>query len=329
MIYLKVKDDKLDILLNYFPDNFIAPAEDEYRDDKTRYIRKNVSFGVLEVLMKKEKRITDSNKVFKAVVNSLEDILERTTSLAKDIADDYLHNVIKIHGNQKNILERCIFGIEGQEKHSDFVQAVKNKMSSSLDESAEDICALVKETRLVDYHIGAYNLFHNLSPKPNITENHNLKKFLLGLSHLFFDSLNKNNITLSLHKVNSNFKCAFEYETLNVAMHCFIENLVKYVKPYTTVYADSDDSNGRLVFTMESIRIEKKELSDIYERGVSGSNVPSDLRGNGIGMYQLKKAIDRSGISLNIDIDYSQNSEVDEIAYTKNTFTFHFSEYSV
>lgn len=329
MIHLRVKNNKMDLLMNSFPENFVAPEKEEEKDEKMRYIRKNTNFGIMEVLAINEQRIAKSNKVFKAFVTSLESILENTINRAREIADDYLHNIVKIHGNQKSILERCIFGTEGQDSYNDFVEAVKNKIKNTPDEFSEDICALVKETRLIDYHIGGYNLFHNLSPKPNITENHNLKKFLLGLSHLFFDSLGRNNIILRLHDINEHFKCSFEYETFNVAMHCFIENLVKYSKPYTTVVARTDDINGKLIFNMESIRLEKNEIGEIFKRGISGSNVPDDLRGKGIGMYQLKKAIDRSGIKLDVESDHSSMSNINGVSYTQNKFIFSFPRYSI
>jgi|SRR3989344_3138836 len=328
MIHLRIENEKREVLMDSFPEDFIIPKKEEERNEKMRYVRKNTNFGVLEVLAINEQRIANSNKVFKMFVISLENILENTMNRAKEFADDYLHNIVKIHGNQKSILERCIFGIEGQDSYNDFVEAVKDKMKKNPDEFSEDICALVKETRLIDYHVGGYNLFHNLSPKSNITENHNLKKFLLGLSHLFFDSFRKNNVVLSLYNIDKDFKCSFEYETFNVAMHCFIENLVKYSKPYTTVMAYTDNT-GKLIFKMESIRLEKNEIEEIFKRGVSGSNVPDDLRGKGIGMYQLKKAIDRSGIKLDIETDYSNMSYVDEIKYTSNNFIFSFPKYLI
>lgn len=329
MIHLRIKNDKMDTLMDTFPENFVIPENEEEKSEKVRYIRKNTNFGVMEILAINEQRIANSNKVFKTFVISLEHILENTINRAREIADDYLHNIVKIHGNQKSILERCVFGTEGQDSYNDFVEAVKNKIKNNPDEFSEDICALVKETRLIDHHIGGYNLFHNLSPKPNITENHNIKKFLLGLSHLFFDSLSKNNVVLSLHNIDENFKCSFEYETFNVAMHCFIENLVKYSKPYATVAARTDNDSGELIFCMESIRIEKNEINEIFKRGVSGSNVPDDLRGKGIGMYQIKKAIDRSGIKLEIEPDHSKMSNLNGVKYTKNSFIFSFPKYSI
>ncbi len=130
-------------------------------------------------------------------------------------------------------------------------------------------------------------------------------------------------------EVDKNFLCSFEYETFNIAMHSFIENIVKYSKPYTTVRVYTQNESGELVFEMESIRIDRNEISKIFERGVSGRHVPEYLRGKGIGMYQLKKALDRSRISIIISADLSKGTKIGDINYTKNTFVFRFPNYSL
>ena len=248
--------------------------------------------------------------------------------MAKKMADDYLHNIVKIHGNQKSIVERCVSEAEGKENYNEFVTAVKENIQREPGIFAEDLCALSKEVRLIDYHIGGYKLLHDASARVSVTNNHNLKKFLLGLLHLFFDSFKKNNVLVSLHEVDENFFCAFEYETFNIAMHSFIENAVKYAKPYSKIVVHTKAGGRELSFVMESIRIEKDEIRKIYERGAYGSNVPEFLRGNGIGMYLLKQSLDRSNISIDIAPDYSQNSTgADNIQYIKNTFMFTFPKY--
>ena len=110
MIHLRIENEKREVLMDSFPEDFIIPKKEEERNEKMRYVRKNTNFGVLEVLAINEQRIANSNKVFKMFVISLENILENTMNRAKEFADDYLHNIVKIHGNQKSILERCIFG---------------------------------------------------------------------------------------------------------------------------------------------------------------------------------------------------------------------------
>ena len=332
MIYLRVTDQNNEVAVNSFPDKFIVPRQESERTPKSRYLRKNVTFGTLELLLNEEERIANSNKVFNAFVATIETALESSIShnleKAREMADDYLHNIIKIHGNQKSIVERCVFGAEGQESYDDFVSVVKENVQRAPGVFAEDICALSKEVRLVDYHIGGYNLLRDISSRITITNNHNLKKFLLGLSHLFFESFRKNNVVVSLHDVNEDFLCSFEYETFNIAMHSFLENTVKYSKPYSRVIVYTRAESSELIFQMESVRIEKDEITKIFDRGISGRCVPADLRGSGIGMYQLKKALDRSGISITVSPDLSQSSEVNGVRYTKNTFSFRFPRYS-
>ncbi|MEK7568672.1 MAG: ATP-binding protein [Patescibacteria group bacterium] len=332
MICLKVTVPTSGVVVNSFPDDFTVPKQESQKNKKSRYFRKNTSFGILEFLLIEEERVANSNKVFNAFVVAIETALEKSIShnleKAREMADDYLHNIIKIHGNQKSIVERCVFGAEGQESYTDFVSVVKENVQRNPDMFAEDICALSKEIRLVDYHIGGYNLLRDASSRVTITDNHNLKKFLLGLSHLFFEFFRKNNVVVSLHDISESFLCSFEYETFNIAMHSFLENTVKYSKPYSRIIVYTRTESGELIFQMESVRIEKDEIIKIFERGVFGRCVPEDLRGSGIGMYQLKKALDRSRISVTVSPDHSQSSEVNGVRYTKNTFSFRFPKYS-
>ncbi len=293
MIHLRVADSDGKAFINSFPADFVTPKQGKEEKDKSRYIRKDLEFGTLEILTIGEERIAYSNRVFNPFVSAIETVVTQSMSnssqKAKEMSDDYLHNIVKIHGNQKSIVERCVHGAEGQASYNDFVATVKRDIEKKPDEFAEDICALSKEVRLVDYHIGGYKLLQDSFSRINITDNHNLRKFLLGLSHLFFESFTKNSVVLSLHDIDENFLCSFEYETFNIAMHSFLENTVKYSKPYSRVNVYTHTESGDLIFEMESVRIEKDETEKIFERGVFGRNVPDDLRGSGIGMYGLKK----------------------------------------
>ncbi|MFA6969430.1 MAG: hypothetical protein WC217_02415, partial [Candidatus Paceibacterota bacterium] len=285
-----------------------------------------------ELLLVDEERIANSNKVFNAFVFATESLLGslalHASNEAKEITDDYLHNIIKIHGNQKSIIERCVLTAEGQPSYSDFVTRVKTELVRHPDNFAEDICALSKEIRLVDYHIGGYRLLKDSSPRINITDNHNLKKFLLGLSHLFFDAFTHRRVFFSLHDVNGDLLCSFEYETFNIAMHSFLENAVKYCKPDTHARAYTNEF-GQLIFDMVSIRIEADEMQEIRKRGIYGKNVPENLRGSGIGMYQIDRAIRRSAITLDIKSDSSQSFiDADGVKYCLNKFIFSFPKYS-
>ena len=313
--------------MDSFPNGFLSPGSDGFNKDGERYLHKNLKNGEYEILLAAEPRIANSNKVFNAFILALETILEsiteHTSQRAQELTDDYLHNIIKIHGNQKSIIERCVADSEGQTSYRDFVAATAKSLQKRPGDFAEDICALSKEIRLVDYHIGGHKLLKD-SSRISITDNHDLKKFLLGLSHLFFESLSKKGVLLELYKMEDGFRCSFEYETFNIAMHNFIENIVKYAQPKSTVTVSTNSIERMLMFQMLSIKIEPDEKEHILQRGVHGTHVPREKRGSGIGMYQMKKALDRSGILIDIVPDQSQSFDIDGIKYGRNTFIFHF-----
>ncbi len=319
MILIEAKNQRGESIVNTFPDTEIP--------NSARCVQRATQFGEVKICIDGESRIVNSNKVFNSYTSALIEALELTFNVieknARIIADDYLHNITKIHGNQKSIIERLTMFAEEGDTYSDFRNRVKDTVKESLDDTAEDICALAKEVRLIDYHIGGYKLLTNIS-EPLVTHNHNLKKFLLGLTHLFFESFNTNNILVSLHDVQSDFRCSFEYETFNIALHSFVENITKYAKPYSKVTAYTDFSSMTLTFEMESIRIDKDEKIKIFERGFSGRCVPKDMRGSGIGMYLMKKSLERSNIEISVVTDYGQSTELNGVRYDKNKFIFYF-----
>lgn len=318
MILIRAKNRNGELIIDTFIE--VLPIH-------ARCIEKVTSFGEVNICVLDEDRISKSNKVFNTFTATLINVLETTFGVidknAKIIADDYLHNITKIHGNQKSIIERLTMSAEQSDTYNGFKNQVKETIVGTPDDVVEDICALAKEVRLIDYHIGGYKLLTNINP-PQITFNHNLKKFLLGLSHLFFDSFKEANILISLHEINPDFKCSFEYETFNIAMHAFIENITKYAKPYSKVIVYTNEDSNSLIFEMESIRIEREEKFKIFERGFSGRCVPKEMKGSGIGMYLLKQSLERSGIEFNFIPDYSHSSEVNDIRYDKNKFIFYF-----
>ncbi|MEK9160915.1 MAG: hypothetical protein AAB440_02690 [Patescibacteria group bacterium] len=330
MIYIGATNKDGERIFSTFPESFVSPSTPSSHVGGQRYLRQAAAFGSYEILLQEEPRISNSNKVFNAFVQLTEQTLaaavHNLSAKALELSDDYLHNIVKIHGNQKSIVERCVASAEGQPTYADFENTVREYVQTHPQETATDLCALSNEIRLVDYHIGGYNLLRGAHTRTSVREV-NLKKFLLGLSHLFFQQLSKNRIMLSLHNVDEHMLCAFDYETFNVAMHGFLENTTKYAKPYSKISVFTKSGSGDLVFEMQSIRIEKNETNIILERGEYGKNVPDDLRGSGIGMYQLKKALDVSGIQFGVFPDHTTQEYVDKVPYTPNTFVFTFPKY--
>lgn len=334
MIYLRVTKKDGNQFMNTFPSDFQFPHENDYEFNKdSKFVRYEKGFGVVEIATVNEERLTYTNKNFVPLINALISVVEisisNSSNTAKELADDYLHNIVKIHGNQKSIVERCVRDAEGHANYRDFVSAVESSIQSKPFDYAQDICSLSNEVRLIDYHIGGYRLLQESDALISVTHNHNLRRFLLGLAHLFFDQFTKKNIEFNLYDVNEDFHCSFEYETFNIAMHSFFENAVKYAKPYSKVSVSTSDESGELSFSMVSTRIDKDEREKISERGVWGKYSPEYLRGSGIGMYLIRKALERSKILMTISSDFSNNSKMDGAEYVPNTFTFKFPQFSI
>jgi signal transduction histidine kinase len=330
MIAIKILNSNSLPVFNTFPEDFDYEL---LKIKDNRYFVKEYDYGSLEVFVSSDKnnndqRLVHSNKNFNSLIRFIEGIspllIKNIKDNTEEILDEYLHNIIKIHGNQKVIVERFTYFEKPTESYSDFVEAVENKIREKPEEFSRDICELSKEIRFMDYHIGGYRLLNNKNLEKDITRQ-NLKRFLLGLSHQFFKDLSINDINLDLRDINENIFCYFEYETFNIAIHNFFQNAVKYTKPQSLIKVSTDNkSQLKLIFSMYSVKIEENEKKTIFDRGTYGVNTPKELRGNGIGMNTIKKALERSNIKLEIEVNQNTSVVSNGIPYTQNVFYFIF-----
>lgn len=333
MICIRVKNEEDDILVDTFSQKYYSLTEEEIGKN-SRYYNEKCEFGFLEIYIKDESRLINSNKNYNVLVSTTKELirilLEGLSKDAGDIIDEHLHNIIKIHGNQKSIIERCTYSGVHHESYGEFVKFVESNLLASPNQFAHDLCELSKEINFMDYHIGGYRLMSDKKMKKTVSFQ-GLKKFLLGLSYSFFDEFNKNKILLNLHDVDEKVFCEFEYETFNIAMHCFLQNAAKYAMPGSKIHVRTNDTKRQIIFSMTSVKIEKNEMGKIFEKGVYGVNAPQVLRGDGIGMFTLKKALERSGIDIYIDADYANNQNDGTVEYVKNSFelTFPNGKYEV
>lgn len=334
MIYLRLKRNG-SVILNTFPEDFkVENYSEKERGVTYQFVSKGDLVNNFEFFIgnsKQNERLIKSRKNFNVILGIIEPIIELVAKNLKEdtnsILEEYLHNLVKIHGNQKSIIERFTDFDKPQESFNDFVDSVSLKIRNNPDQFAKDICDMSKEIRLMDYHIGGYRLLNDKKTEKSLTKQ-NLKKFLLGLSHQFFKDLSGNNIYIELNGVSDKIYCLFEYETFNIAMHNFLQNAVKYSKPNSRIHVKTNDSKKQLIFSMDSVKIERDEMENLFEKGVYGKNTPEKFRGDGIGMNTLKKALMRSNITLHIDPEYANNENYNGVEYVRNVFRFNFPENS-
>ncbi len=320
-------------IFNTFPSGFdVSCLNKNEKGESYQYIKEDREIGTLEIFVlndenKSAERFIRSNKNFSSLVQVIDGLM---STLSKNLRenteealDEYLHNIVKIHGNQKSIVERFTYFEKPKESYTDFVESVKNNIIENTTQFAKDICELSKEIKFMDYQIGGYRLLNDKNTEKSVTKQ-NLRRFLLGLSHQFFKDFSVADIYIELYRIDWDVFCLFEYETFNIAMHNFLQNAVKYAKPGSRIHVTTINEKQQLVFSMDSVKIERDEILKIYEKGRYGKHAPENLKGDGIGMNTLKKALERSNVQLIIDPEYSNNSTYNNVEYVRNVFRFIF-----
>jgi len=135
----------------------------------------------------------------------------------------------------------------------------------------------------------------------------NIKQVLLSLSYPFYKDLGAKRILFSIDFTEGFAEenlAMIDYNFFNVAIHHFMNNVVKYCKYNSSVSVNLLLNPLRLEFSMLSVHIDNMELDKIFNLNYSGKNV-GNLAGSGIGMFMTKKAL----LLMNSDIKIIPGSE--------------------
>jgi signal transduction histidine kinase len=119
-----------------------------------------------------------------------------------------------------------------------------------------------------------------------------------------------------------------DYKMFNLAMHHFMNNAVKYAKPYSKISISFNFKDSILSIVMMSVKIDKDEIKEIFKLGVSGKNVGTRA-GDGVGMFMIDKALTLLGAKMNIHPDYMKHETVHDTHFTENTFLIFISNKNV
>lgn len=97
-----------------------------------------------------------------------------------------------------------------------------------------------------------------------------------------------------------------------------IENCTKYCKPWSSL--DIVIGEGRIVFSMMSVKIEYTERDRIFDKGYSGKNTRFlGKSSSGIGLYHAKKLAEFHNLRLSV-IPWIESDRIDGCPYAENRF---------
>lgn len=255
----------------------------------------------------------------------------RLIKVRDDLKSDYKseyailsHNLITSYSLLQDALGRIIpeEGLAKAENHAEQINIVEKILNSNQQLSAEALLAVVKRVADLQAQIGGLKI---LSGNNRLDlGNHNIKKVLQNIIFPFYEDFKKNNITIrwridydlaELHQIKT------DYKILNVALHQLLNNAVKYTMPYSHIDISFDDDERRLIFDMDSIKIEPDEIDRIFELRYRGKNVKKIDAGEGIGMYMAKKALDLLNVTILVHPKYeNEQADILQNKYTRNKF---------
>lgn len=274
-----------------------------------------------------DSRILGSKRHLHDAVAIIERFVDATDKVEQKQGNDYTilsHNLITTHSRLQDILGSIVpeESLANAKDHTEQVAIVKRLLGKDITQTASVYLDILKRVVDLQAQIEGFKILSG-DRKPDIGE-HNILKVIQNVIHPFYAELLLNNVSFKWHidpKVAESKKVKTDYKALNVILHHLLTNAAKYAKPYSCIDIDFDLEALELSFSMKSIRIEKDELSKIFDLGYCGKNVPSSLAGEGVGMYMVKKATKLLGMEFVIIPDYSAHVEdVNGIKYRPNKF---------
>lgn len=275
----------------------------------------------------KEKCFIKSSSKFKTtaevILNSLEMlevIIEKAKSELNKSTSRLIHNLTS--HNAHNIQE--IYSLIPQDgvskkmgKQISFVEKIV------LNESKETAIALLRIAKNNAAMKSEFSVFRKLFEKnPNLQKrNHNVHKVLMNIIYLFFPDFTDKNVKVV---VGENSEMAFfDYDVLHVAFYHIIENAAKYIKPNSEfgITIEKGIKCAEIHMDMTSIEIGKNEKHKIFEEGFSGALATKlGKAGEGIGMSRVKRIMDLSSGSVEINPQENTTEKVMGITYQRNVF---------
>lgn len=335
MIYFELCDKNGEILFSNIDECVEAPIF-EGREKVTHTINevKNIfresSEGFVRLIAVNERDVVNSSSITTKTVRAYEQLIKILKKYKSEQTDSYtifFHNLINTHtklqGEAGSIV--CEFDLIQCEDHQDQLSVVAKAIKSDIEGSARAVLEINK--RIVDLQAQIEG-FKILSGKGELDfGSHNIKRVLLNILYPFYEDFKKLNIKVRIG-IDNNLaeanKLKIDYKIFNVAMHHFFNNALKYCKPYSVIDINFDADNNALQFTMLSVRIEKGELKQIYDLGISGRNA-GEKAGEGVGMYMIKRSLDLLGAKMSIYSNHLVREVFEDFEYVENRFFIYFN----
>ncbi len=334
MIYHELKDTENRLLssnLEEFTKSsiFSGKEKENITLEKIKNIYREYDFGSVRLIATENELAAKTSRISSQTA----DAYSRMILTIKKIRDDsdytyttLRHNLVTTHTKLQGEVGSVVSESELMkcEQHSDQVDFVKKSILFDTQKTTDAFLEIVK--RVVDLQAQIKG-FEMLEGEVDLDiGTHNIKKILLNILYPFYKELKEVNISIYVNistDISETYPIQVDYQVFNIAMHHFINNIIKYAKPYSKVSITFNQDQKTLIFSMLSIKINKEELKTIFDLKISGKNV-GELAGDGVGMYMVKKSLNLLGASMEVSPNYNEHEIVQGIHYVRNNFIIYF-----
>ncbi|EKE05883.1 MAG: hypothetical protein ACD_19C00168G0005 [uncultured bacterium] len=298
------------------------------KSDSIRSEEKEFENGLtMWLVVENESDIINSNRLFSKTFSIYENIVPPLFDYYLEKIRVHSHTLRSIQGKMKQKIDGLAskkdFRAKNYKKSKEKIGVLINK---NIDRAADIFCQLNKRIAEIDAHVEGFDVLY-LGDKLRVSKkSQNIKKILLNIVSPFLKDFESNGVEI-VYTFKDEYalqnKIEIDYKLFNLAYSNFIDNAIKYTMPNSKIivnFTKSPDSFF-ISITMTSIRIDQDEKENVFDEGYSGRYAEADA-GDGIGMSVIRKALRLTGISIQIECDYSKSFVVNGRKYVENTFVF-------
>lgn len=330
MIFFEIRDKENKVIIStieYSPhkDLFFDNESENRVVQKQRNVFRKFSSGSVRIIGDIDDSLIAHNGVREKTALAFACLIPGVEALRKEEEVRYTilsHNLTQTHAKMQGEVGRIIKeGLLDNALFEEQVQRVADRISSLGAESiAHTMLHLSKRINDLSAQIEGFEMIRGTT-RPDLSQ-YNLKRVLLSFSYPFYDELNAKRVFLDIcfdEQFAQSQQTFLDHAYFNVAMHHFMNNLVKYVRPNSKVTVNLLPSPMRLSFKMKSIYIDRTEVKELFKLEYSGNHV-GELAGDGIGMFMIKEALNRMSADIEVIPGNSFEEDASGKKYSDNTF---------
>ncbi len=329
MIYFQIQDENGQILAENMQ-GFSRRQELQNNKNFSEYkggigIRsayENIENINIWIVAENEKDLLKSSKIFKKTFNIYK-------AVALDVAKRHMEQ-ISAHAHVLNTLQGQIrqkiqgFAADSEfygETYTESVSKIVKLVEQNKKAAADLICYLQKRTIDMRAHLLGTEVIYLGGQYEIKSVSVSLRRAILNQYTPFISELENYRVKMRFF-FEDNCEVTVDKNMFSLVMYNFFSNVVKYIKSDSEIYLNYSSDTKSLDISMVSLKMDRKELTNIHENGIRGRHA-ENLAGKGMGLFVINKALKlMNKPSMNISPNYEKSSTENGLTYIENHFQF-------